>query len=110
MKFKIISNIENFNSKNVTFLQSPEEDRAWLRINMLNKNEAVNVMEEEYHGFLSFSRKKCGRDFLDAFYDGRLTWEIHVNINSWLIEGISQNNIFLTLTLANGLCEDDQTP
>ena len=55
------------------------EDRTWLRINMLNQNPDVNILEDEYHGFLTFTRKKCGADFLKAFLDGRITWELHVN-------------------------------
>ena len=49
---------------------------AQLRVNFRNNAAAYSVVTGEYHGFMSFPRKKCGPDMLDALVDGRVNWAI----------------------------------
>jgi len=37
----------------------------------------VNVINDTYLGFLAFSKKKCGMDFIKSINDGRVEWVIN---------------------------------
>lgn len=55
-----------------TFLVS----RVWTRVNFQNK-DLYNTKDSTYIGFLGFSRRLCGADFLKALGDGRVEMMIH---------------------------------
>ena len=42
-----------------------------IRVNMINRSEY-----NKYSGFIIFSKKNCGIDFLNGMQDGRLSWDI----------------------------------
>ena len=50
-------------------------ESAYIRTNVYN-NSPFDIINSEYLGFLSFPKKKCGMDLVDAFVDGRLSWSI----------------------------------
>ena len=50
-------------------------ESAVIRTNVFN-NIPFEVWQSEYTGFITFTKKKCGIDLLDALVDGRITWSI----------------------------------
>ena len=47
-----------------------------LRVNFFNDAPGIDVVNGKYLGFLGFPKRKCGIDFIDAFIDGRIRWEL----------------------------------
>lgn len=69
---KYISDL-NFNHIQLLF-QSPMS--AMLRVNVQNNADDYSVLNDMYFGFLGFSRKKCGVDFISTLADGSMKFEI----------------------------------
>lgn len=49
---------------------------AWLRVNFPNNARDYDIVKNPYVGFMAYVRKKCGPDFITAFFDGRVRWAI----------------------------------
>merc|ERR1712025_1343514 len=53
---------------------------AFIKISVFNNAlSLVNLYEDDYTGFIAFTKKWCGMDVINAFEDGRLTWELADN-------------------------------
>lgn len=52
-------------------------DRAWTKVTILNDVDGHDIDANPYVGFLAFSKKWCGVDFVEAVADGRVTYRIH---------------------------------
>lgn len=61
----------NWNGAKYMKIMEKTQNSAQIRINMINRKEI-----QKYSGFIIFSKKNCGIDFLNGMQDGRLGWEI----------------------------------
>ena len=48
-----------------------------MKVNFPNNAAAFDVLNDRYLGFMGYAQRKCGLDFMNAFADGRVTWEIN---------------------------------
>ena len=49
-----------------------------LRVNVANNDlNTIDLNTEDYIGFLVFTRKQCGTDFVEALSNGKLTYQIY---------------------------------
>ena len=47
-----------------------------FRLSLKDDQKAYSLRNGEYHGFMAFTKKQCGNDFLKALTDGRVSWNI----------------------------------
>ena len=53
------------------------ETSVILRVNIPNNTAEIDVINGEYIGFLGYPGKYCGYDFLNAFMDDRVSWDLY---------------------------------
>ena len=61
----------NWNGAKYMKVMEKTQNSAQIRVNMINRKEI-----QKYSGFIIFSKKNCGIDFLNGMQDGRINWEI----------------------------------
>ena len=61
----------NWNGAKYMKVMEKTSNSAQIRVNMVNRKET-----QKYSGFIIFSKKNCGIDFLNGMQDGRISWEI----------------------------------
>lgn len=53
------------------------ETGAILRVNFFNDAADFDVVNDKYLGFMGYPKQKCAIDFVNGFFDGRLSWKVY---------------------------------
>ena len=77
-------------TKNAKIIYSGESS-AFIRVSVFNNDPNVDTYNNDYIGFLGFSKKYCGMDVLRGFDEGRLTVSFVDNGNFYTRYGVDAN-------------------